>query len=44
MLAILQSVGLAQLKAHISPSSYALVSGLLAAANQVSIQLGGPQI
>jgi hypothetical protein len=44
LIALLQSTGLSQLKARISATAYAVVVGLITAANQLSVSLGGPTI
>jgi hypothetical protein len=41
---MLNAAGLAQLKGHISPLAQSLVTSLLAAVNQISAAVGGPQI
>jgi hypothetical protein len=44
LIALLQSTGLAQLKARISTAAYSIVVGLITVANQLSVSLGGPTI
>ena len=44
ILAILQNTGLAQLKAQVSPTAYAIVVAVITAVNQLSVSLGGPTI